>query len=139
MALVTFKPSLLGFPSLVDSVFPAVYNNKTASTSTPATNIYENENNYQVEMNVPGRLKEDFKIAVENDLLTISYERPGQPTNEERKTIRREFSFPSFKRTFSLDESIDVENISAQYENGILSLTLPKKEQVKTVKQIAIS
>lgn len=139
MALVTFKPSLLGFPGLVDSVFPTVYNNKTATISSPATNIYESGDNYFVEMNVPGRLKEDFKIAVENDLLTISYERPEQPATEDRKTIRREFSFPSFKRTFSLDDSIDIENISAQYENGILSLAMPKKEPVKTVKQIAIS
>lgn len=138
MALVTFKPSLMGFPGLIDSVLPSVYN-KTSPNFSPATNIYEEGNSYFLELNVPGRKKEEFKISVESDLLTISYERLDQPVNDERKTIRREFSFPSFKRSFSLDENIDIENISAQYENGILNLSLPKKEAVKTVKQIAIS
>jgi HSP20 family protein len=91
-------------------------------------------------MNVPGRNKEDFQIAVEKNLLTISYEMKTEQKQDDKKVLRREFSYQSFKRTFSLDDQINSQAIEAKYENGVLKLWLPKKEEVKeTVKQITVS
>ena len=106
----------------------------------PPVNIHETTDAYHVELNVPGRSKEDFKINVENGLLTISFEKKEEAAQEGYKTIRREFSFRSFKRSFTLDEHVDVDNIQAKYENGLLKLLIPKKEQEKaSAKQITIA
>jgi HSP20 family protein len=90
-------------------------------------------------LNVPGRNKEDFKVNFENELLTISYQKPEEKQSDDFKTVRREFSFNSFTRSFHVDEKINAENIQAKYENGLLKLWLPKKEEPKKeVKQINI-
>ena len=105
----------------------------------PAVNIEETKNAYQVALNVPGRNKEDFNINIDKNLLTISFEKQEDKKEEDVKSIRREFNFSSFKRSFRLDEKIDVNNIQAKYENGLLKIELPKKEVVKEeVKQISI-
>lgn len=104
-------------------------------TSTPATNITETADAYHIHMNVPGRKKEDFSIQAENGLLTIRYEKKEEKVEKELKTIRREFSFQSFKRSFTLDENIDTAGIQAKYENGILQIVLPKKVAVTVVPQ----
>lgn len=109
------------------------------SFSHPQVNITETPEAYLLELNVPGRSKEDFKLNIENNLLTISFEKKEEVKNENAKTIRREFSYSSFKRSFNLDEKIDAENIQAKYENGILQIDLPKKPEVKqSAKQITI-
>lgn len=120
---------------------PSVWNNPSSDVSTlPATNISENDQAYHVEVNAPGRTKEDFKINVDKDLLTISFEKKEEVKTEGTNSIRREFSFQSFKRSFSLDEKVDTNNIQAKYENGILKIDLPKKAEVKEeIKQIAVS
>ncbi len=106
---------------------------------TPAVNIHETKEGYQLELNAAGLNKEDFKIQAENDLLTISYEKKEETEQREAKTIRKEFSHESFKRSFSLDEKINVDGIQAKYENGVLKLYLPKKEEIKVFpKEIAI-
>jgi HSP20 family protein len=107
----------------------------------PQTNIYETPDGYHLELNAPGRSKEDFKIQVEQGLLTISFEKKEESAQtDEYKTIRREFDFKSFKRSFSVDDKIDVEGIQAKYENGILKLLLPKKEESKqSTRQINIA
>ena len=107
----------------------------------PQTNIHENPEAYHLELNVPGRSKEDFKIQVEQGLLTISFEKKEEtPQANDYKTIRREFEFKSFKRSFSIDDKIDVNGIQAKYDNGVLKLLLPKKEESKqTSKQIDIA
>ncbi len=106
----------------------------------PQTNIHETPDSYHVELNVPGRSKEDFKIQVEQGLLTISFEKKEETIQEDYKTIRREFELKSFKRSFSVDEKIDVEGIQAKYENGVLKLLLPKKEDSKpSARQINIA
>ncbi len=102
-------------------------------------NTHETKDAFHIEMNVPGRTKEDFKIAVENGLLTIGFEEKQENKDEDYKTLRREFSFRSFKRSFQVEDTINVENIQARYENGLLKLLLPKKEQVKeNNKQIVV-
>jgi HSP20 family protein len=106
----------------------------------PQTNIHETPDAYHLELNAPGRTKEDFKIQVEQGLLTISYEKKESVQSEEYKTVRREFEFRSFKRSFSVDDKINVDGIEAKYENGVLKLLLPKKEESKqSSKQINIA
>jgi HSP20 family protein len=97
----------------------------------PQTNIHETPDAYHLELNAPGRTKEDFKIQVEQGLLTISYEKKESVQSEDYKTVRREFEFRSFKRSFSVDDKINVDGIEAKYENGVLKLLLPKKEESK--------
>lgn len=124
-----------------DFFSPAVWANPSADvTSTPAANVHETPSAYVLEINAPGRNKEDFKINLEKDLLTVSYERKEENRSEDEKAIRREFSFTSFKRSFSLDDKIDASNIQAKYDNGILKIELAKKPEVQQQpKQIAIS
>lgn len=99
--------------------------------ASPSANVSETSDAYQLELNVPGRNKEDFKVNIDKGLLTVSYEKKEENVNEVPRSIRREFSFGSFKRTFSLDEKVNTEAIQAKYENGILKIELPKKEEVK--------
>jgi HSP20 family protein len=107
----------------------------------PQTNIHETADAYHLELNVPGRSKEDFKIQVEQGLLTIAFEKKEQSAqSDDYKTLRREFEYKSFKRSFSVEDKIDVDGIQAKYENGILKLLLPKKEESKpSARQINIS
>lgn len=97
----------------------------------PPANIYETKDEFQVELLVPGRKKEDFKISLDNQLLTIAFEAPGKKEDDARKQVKKEFSLRSFSRSFNLDEKIDAEGIQAKYEDGVLALTLPVREEVK--------
>ena len=118
------------FDELFNS-FPATWGNDVRSNSTVAVNIVESDKGYNLEFNVPGRNKEDFKISVDKGLLSVSYEKKEQAETKEQKFIRKEFSFQNFKRSFSLDQKINAEGIEAKYDNGILKVFLPKKEEVK--------
>lgn len=111
------------FPSSWGRDFPV-------SNTVPPVNIHETNEGYHLELNAPGRNKEDFKVKLEKELLTISYEQKENTTDNNYKTIRREFQYKGFKRSFSLDDQIQVEGIQAKYENGILKLFLPKIEKV---------
>lgn len=111
------------FPSSWGRDFPV-------SNTVPPVNIHETNEGYHLELNAPGRNKEDFKVKLEKELLTISYEQKENTTENNYKTIRREFQYKGFKRSFSLDDQIQVEGIQAKYENGILKLFLPKIEKV---------
>jgi HSP20 family protein len=120
-----FGDLLNEFPGVVKSFGQDVF-------QFPETNIHETPDAYHLELNVPGRLKEDFKIQVDQNLLTISFEKKEEaPASEDYKTIRREFTFKSFKRSFSIENSVDVNGIQAKYENGLLKVLLPKKDEVK--------
>jgi HSP20 family protein len=126
------------FDELLNTL-PATWGNDVKSTSAAPVNINEAENGYELQFNVPGRNKEDFTINVENGQLTVSYEKKEQNNSTNVKAVRREFSFHSFKRSFNLDEKINADGIEAKYENGILKVFLPKKEEVKNApKQISI-
>ena len=131
-------------PVNFNSVFNELFNEfpvlaDKAGLNFPAANIAETTDAYHVELNAPGRNKEDFKINADNGLLTISYEKKEETNSEDVKTVRREFSFQGFKRSFNLDDKVDAANIQAKYENGLLKLLLPKKAEVKeAAKQITI-
>jgi HSP20 family protein len=122
------------FPSTVAKTFREdVFN-------FPPVNITEHSGLYQVELAAPGFEKADFIVNLQGNILSISTEKKDEATEETAKTIRKEFSYKSFKRSFTINEKIDVENIAAKYENGILKLELPKKEIEKPgVKTISIS
>jgi HSP20 family protein len=131
-------------PVNFNSVFDELFNEfpvlaDKAGLNFPAANIAETRDAYHVELNAPGRNKEDFKINADNGMLTISYEKKEETKSEDVKTVRREFSFQGFKRSFNLDDKVDAANIQAKYENGLLKLLLPKKAEVKeAAKQITI-
>jgi len=111
------------------------------NSNLPAVNILENEKDFQIEFNAPGFAKENFKIELEKNLLNVSAEHSSENSSENKNYTRREFSFSSFKRSFNLPESINAEAIDAKYENGILRLVLPKKEEqlTKATKEIKVS
>ena len=140
----TNYPAKRTFDSLFNDFFtnlPSAWeaNNENLSFASPKVNIHETADAYHLEVLAAGRNKEDFKVNVENGLLTISYENKEESKTDDYKTVRKEFKFHSFKRSFSIDENIDAEKIEAKYENGVLKLRLPKKEVVKeTPKQINI-
>ena len=141
MTLVKHNP--VAFNSLFDELFgsiPSTWGKDVqGSWSTVPVNIHETSEGYHIELQAPGRSKEDFKVNVEKGLLSISYEKKEETENNGYKTVRREFSYQAFKRSFSLDEKVNTENIQAKYESGILKLFLPKKDEVKIApKQITI-
>jgi HSP20 family protein len=105
----------------------------------PQVNIYENEQTFEMEFNVPGIKKEAIKIQIEKGLLSIQYEHTTEQIADSSKFIRREFQQKSFKRAFNLDEKINTEGIDATYENGVLKLSLPKKrESIAPKKHITV-
>ena len=105
----------------------------------PPANIVEKADLYKIELAAPGMQKADFNVKLDGKILTISAEKKAEATAENEKMIRKEFGYKAFKRSFTLDEKIDATNITAKYENGILNLELPKKEEVKNgAKEITI-
>lgn len=107
----------------------------------PAVNITENKDHYTVSLAAPGLKKEDFKIDVENNLLTISSEKEERNEEENEKVSRREYSYSRFSRSFTLPEEIKQEAIEANYADGVLKIRLPRKEPVKnqvSSKRIAV-
>ncbi len=94
-------------------------------------NVKETEKAYEIEVVAPGFEKADFKVNLEQNLLTISAEKKDEVRDENNKHIRREYRYQSFKRSFTIDDKIDATRIEASYINGVLTLNLPKKEEVK--------
>lgn len=108
--------------------------------SVPAVNITENKDNFEVALAVPGLKKDDFKIDVDGNILTISSEKEENKEEREKTFTRKEYSYSSFSRSFTLPEEVNKEKIEAKYEDGVLKLILPRKEEAKkaTVKKIAV-
>lgn len=120
-----------GFFNLMDKFMTDDFQTP-AQYSRPAVNIVESEKSYALEVIAPGMKKEDFKIAIEKDLLTVSYEKKESSEEKTDKYIRKEFSMNSFKRSFTLNDKLNAEGVTAKYENGVLHVNIPKAE-VKTV------
>lgn len=96
-------------------------------------NLRETDKSFEMSLVAPGLRKEDFKLNVTNDQLTISYEQKEEQSQENKSEgwLRKEYKMQSFSRNFNLDDTVDVSNISASYDNGILHLTIPKKENAQ--------
>lgn len=107
--------------------------------SNVPVNIHETKEAYHLELSAPGLKKEDIKINMENGLLSISHDQKEEAQKEDYKTVRREFKYNSFKRSFTLSDKIDPGHIEGKYEDGILKVYLPKKAEAQAVsRQIAI-
>ncbi len=125
-----------GFMNLMDKFLTDDFQTPAHSTR-PAVNIVESEKAYTLEVMAPGLKKEDFKISIDKDLLTVSFEKAESNEEKTDKYIRKEFVLNSFKRSFTLNEKLNADGISARYENGVLFVNIPKAElktvEVKTV------
>lgn len=135
MTLVKFSNQV---PSLFDRLFEndlfdwSNRNYSNTNTSLPAVNIKEYHEGFEVDLAAPGLARGDFKIELNNSLLIISFDkRVENETKEGQQFIHREYSFQSFSRSFTLPQTVDGEKISAHYENGILKVAIPKKEEAK--------
>lgn len=145
MSLVRFSNQ---FPSLFDQFFEndmfdwSNRNYSNTNTTLPSVNIKEDNEGYKVEVAAPGFTKKDFRIEINNDVLTISSEKKVEDeTKEGEQFTKREFSYQSFSRSFSLPHTVENDKISAKYDNGILNINIPKREEAKPKpsRQIAIS
>jgi len=134
------------FPALFDDFFKPWNewfdndNRFWATVRIPSVNITENKDEYNVSLAVPGMKKEDFKIDVNGNMLTISCEKDETKEEKDKRYTRKEYSYSSFSRTFTLPEEVNREKIDARYEDGLLKLSLPRKEEAKkfAAKQIAV-
>lgn len=132
MNMIRFNQPAL---SLMDQFFnSSLQNNRTYH---PA-NIYDVNNGFVIEMSVPGFTKEDLRINLEQQTLNISAELKQSEEQNDEKYLRREYSLTNLSRSFILPKSVDVENISADYQNGILKITLPRREDAVIKKEISI-
>jgi len=119
------------FPALMNEIFKPDWfgGSENYSGTFPPVNIVENETGFELELSVPGRTKEDFNIQIDEQVLTISSETKKEEEVKEENYTRKEFSYSSFTRSFTLPETINEEGIKASYNNGILRFALPKKEE----------
>jgi HSP20 family protein len=113
----------------------------STGTSIPKVNIYETEGEFHVEMAAPGMSKDDFKVELDNNMLTISSQKESEINDDKKNYQRREYIYQSFVRTFNLPDSAEAEKINAKYLDGVLNLVIPKKEEAKRkpLKTIKIS
>jgi HSP20 family protein len=116
---------------LSEDFFPTI--NRTTST-LPAVNIREDEKAFYLELAIPGMSKEDVKIELKDEMLTISSEHKEEKEDKAEGYSRKEFSYNSFCRSFYLPEGVDTEKINASYKEGILGIEIPKKEEEKKIK-----
>jgi len=137
MSIIRYNPSDFvpsTFSSLVDRFFNDSMVRNGGSVFSPKVDVIENENSYEVHLAVPGVSKEDFKIELNDNHLTISGERKFTDEKKEKNYHSVETQFGSFSRSFALPENVDGTKISAKYNNGILELVIPKDEK-KVLKQ----
>ena len=137
-------PSLFNNLLADDWIDSSLANWKTSGASLPAVNVRETNDDFHIEVAAPGMKRDDFKVELDNNVLTISSQREEtrEDNNQNGTYSRREFSYQSFQRSFSLPESkVEGDKIVARYENGILHIAIPKREEakVKPAKQIKIS
>ena len=126
-------PSL---PSWFDDVLGKSFGNEFMSNfntgiTLPAVNVMDTDNEFVVEMAVPGLKKSDFKIDIDNHILSVGAETKSETNEDNENYTRREFGYSSFKRTFAIPDSVENEKIHAGYNDGILKITLPKREEAK--------
>lgn len=126
-----------GLNPLFSDVFESVFNDSFVSdrlvSKIPAVNIAETDNEYHIELAVPGMKKEDFKINLDKNVISISVEQSSETAETAKKYNRREYSYKSFVRSFTLPEFADQNNISAEYADGILNIVIGKREEAKNL------
>ena len=140
MTLVKFNNKannalLPGFNDVFDSIFNDTFFGDRMITRVPAVNISESENNYHVELAAPGLKKEDFKLNLERNQLSISVEQSAEQQDTQKNFSKREYSYNSFVRSFTLPDSADHSQIEASYTDGILRIDIAKREEAKAVRR----
>lgn len=143
MSLIKWNPETSFFPTIsnwMDDFFPDNgFKPAVKGISIPAVNVSENKNAFKLNVAAPGFKKEDFKLEVQHGYLIISGETSAEKEDKDETFTRREYSFNTFSRSFSLPENVNGDDISAQYADGVLKVTLPKKKvEEKPSKQIAV-
>ncbi|HYG18774.1 MAG TPA: Hsp20/alpha crystallin family protein [Ohtaekwangia sp.] len=137
-------------PSLLNDLFTddwfnsSLSNWKSSGATLPAVNVRETNDDFQIEVAAPGMKRDDFKVELDNNVLTVSSQREDRQEEKDAQGnyTRREFSYQAFQRSFSLPtEKVEGDNIVARYADGILHITVPKKEnaKVRPAKQIAVA
>jgi HSP20 family protein len=123
------------WPNLVEEFFngefPKFFEAETRH-SIPAVNISENRDEYRIEVAAPGLSKEDFRINLENNVLTVSSEKEEKRNQEDEQVMRREFSYSVFSRSFTLPQTVNPEKIRAVHKEGVLTINVPKRDEAKT-------
>lgn len=123
------------WPNLADEffngdIFPRFFDVEPRR-SMPAVNITEGKEEYRIDVAAPGLNKEDFKVTLENNVLTISSEKEEKQEENNEKVMRREFSYCTFSRSFSLPQTVNAEKIRANHKDGVLQVVIPKREEAK--------
>ncbi len=133
MAMIKFNRDLLPtFNHWMDDFFGRdMMDLPNYGYNAPKVNIQENADNYHVEVAAPGMKRDDFNLTLDNNVLTISSELKEEHENKNGNYTRREFSYQSFSRSFTLPESVEADKIEAKYNDGILRIVIPKKEEAK--------
>ena len=140
MTLVKFNNNrnntlLPGFNDVFDSIFNDTFFSDRMITRVPAVNISESENNYHVELAAPGLKKEDFKLNLDRNVLNISVEQRNEANDTQKNYSKREYSYASWVRSFTLPESANAEDIEASYTDGVLKIDIAKREEAKMVRR----
>lgn len=139
MTLVKFNPNgnvkknglMTGFDGVFDSIFNDTFFSDRMTARVPAVNISESKDHYHVELAAPGLKKEDFKLSLERNVLSISVEQTSENGAQERNYNKREFSYSSFVRSFTLPDAADENGIEAKYVDGVLCIDIAKREEAK--------
>lgn len=140
MTLVKFNKDrqntlMPGINDVFESIFNDTFFNDRMTSRVPAVNISESENNFHVELAAPGLKKEDFKLSLDRNQLTVSVEQSAEQHDGQKNYSKREYSYSSFVRSFTLPESADHGKIDAAYTDGILRIDIAKREEAKVVRR----
>jgi len=140
MTLVKFKRNngnelMPGVNDIFESIFNDTFFSDRMVTRVPAVNVSETEGNYHIELAAPGLKKEDFKLNLENNVLNIAVEQTTDQRDIQKNYSKREFSYNSFVRSFTLPESADEGAIDATYTDGILRIDIAKREEAKPIRR----
>ncbi|AYL99135.1 Hsp20/alpha crystallin family protein [Mucilaginibacter celer] len=141
MTLVKFNPAknsnslIPGLNDVFDSVFNDTFFNDRLTTRVPAANISETEDHYHVELAAPGLKKEEFKLNLDRNVLNVAVERRIEHNDAAKNYSKREYSYNSWVRSFTLPESANAESIEASYTDGVLKIDIAKREEAKIVRR----
>ena len=142
MSLVKFNPAkrnegslLPGFNDVFDSILNDTFFSERLVARVPAANISESEDHYYVELAAPGLKKEEFKISLDRNVLSISVEQQNGSHDDQKNYTKKEFSYTSFVRSFTLPDSANAESIEAAYIDGVLKIDIAKREEAKMVRR----
>ncbi|RZJ81780.1 MAG: Hsp20/alpha crystallin family protein [Chryseobacterium sp.] len=127
------------FNNVFDSLFSEAINKNLTINKVPGVNIQESDADYKIELAAPGLTKQDFQINLKKDTLSVWVEKKTDETEVKKDYTRKEFDYASFARSFVLPETVDADNISAEYVNGILNITIGKDVAKTQEKEIKVS